>query len=383
MSVAETKNNLFEHSAAKVELYTKYLERYLVILDKNEYVGKINLYDVFCGLGIYENGGKGSPVQAFELVKKLKDQGRISKRIALWLNDFNPRRVDKVKHYIEDNYPGQNYCEVKYTSLDAGDCLQEIHRCIIKNKKDTHNLLFIDPYGYKTVKKSLIDSIMSLGHTEVLVFLPVDYLYRFAEHALKHKSESQFAPLANFLSEFFRPGHKVLTGKVQNEREFIDCLTEAFSNNQTYYSTSYYIERSVNKYYALFFVTKNALGCEKMLEVKWTLDESSGRGFKKEEPSLFSNFFMKEEQKDMSNLLRDKLVAFMRTERTNEDIYDFVLRRGFLPKHANDVLRSLQNSGQLIVTGTEGASKIRKGTFHIKYSSPQNKGKNYIKLRVK
>lgn len=383
MSVAETKNNLFEHSAAKVELYTKYLERYLVILDRNEFVGKINLYDVFCGLGVYENGGKGSPVQAFELVKTLKDQGKISKRVALWLNDYNPRRVDKVKHYIEDNYPGQNYCEVKYTSLDASDCLQEIQRSIIKSKKDTHNLLFIDPYGYKIVKKSLIDAIMSLGHTEVLVFLPVDYIYRFAEHALKHKNESQFAPLANFLSEFFRPGHKALSGKVQNEREFIDCLTEAFSDNQAYYSTSYYIERSVNKYYALFFITKNALGCEKMLEAKWKLDESSGRGFKKEEPSLFSDFFIEEEQQDMSNFLRDKLVAFLRAEKTNEDIYDYALRLGFLPKHVNDVLRSLQDGNLLIVAGIDSSRKIRKGTFYIKYTSPQEIGKNVLKFRVR
>ncbi len=383
MSVVDTKNNLYEHSAAKVELYTSYLERYLVILDKNEYISQINLYDVFCGLGIYENGGKGSPVQAFELVKVLKDQGKISKNICLWLNDYNPHRVGRVRKYIEENYPGQGYCKIKYTSLDAGNCLQEIQHQIATNVKDTHNLLFIDPYGYKTVKKSSIDALMGLGHVEVLVFLPVDDIYRFADYSIKHRSEPQFAPLAEFLFDFFQPGHKVLSGKVQNERELIDCLCEAFSVNQSYYSTSYFIERSVNKYYALFFITKNALGCEKMLEVKWSLDEARGKGFKREEPNLFSDVFLEEDQKDMSNMLRDNLVGFLRTEKTNQDIYDYVLRLGFLPKHANEVLRSLQNSGLLLVTGMNKDDKIRKGAFHIKYTSPQEKGIKSIKFRVR
>lgn len=383
MSVADTKKNLYEHSAAKVELYTLYLERYLVILDKNDYINQINLYDVFCGLGIYENGGKGSPVQAFELVKALKDQGKVSKKICLWLNDFNPNRVNRVRKYIDDNYSGQTYCDIKYTSLEAGDCLREIQSYISQNNKYSHNLLFIDPYGYKTIKRSSIDAVMSLGHAEVLVFLPVDDIYRFAGYALAHKEEAQFAPLAEFLSDFFKPGHKVLTGDVQSERELIDYLCEAFSENRSYYSTSYYIERSANKYYALFFVTKNALGCEKMLEVKWILDEASGKGFKKEEPNLFSDIFLEEDQKDMSNLLRDNMVAFLRTDKTNEEIYDFVLRKGFLPKHANEVLRSLQNTGQLFVSGTGTGDKIRKGTFHIKYTSPQEKGKYCIKFRVR
>ena len=120
-----------------------------------------------------------------------------------------------------------------------------------------------------------------------------------------------------------------------------------------------------------------------MLEVKWSLDEARGKGVKREEPNLFSDVFLEEDQKDMSNMLRDNLVGFLRTEKTNQDIYDYVLRLGFLPKHANEVLRSLQNSGLLLVTGMNKDDKIRKGAFHIKYTSPQEKGIKSIKFRVR
>ena len=60
------KTTLQEHSRAKVEFYTTYLKRYLRIVNRVSFISQINIYDVFCGMGIYEDGGKGSPIAAFE-----------------------------------------------------------------------------------------------------------------------------------------------------------------------------------------------------------------------------------------------------------------------------------------------------------------------------
>jgi three-Cys-motif partner protein len=65
------KTTLQEHSKAKVEFYTSYLKRYLRIINRVPLISHINIYDVFCGMGIYEDGGKGSPIAAFEVIEEL------------------------------------------------------------------------------------------------------------------------------------------------------------------------------------------------------------------------------------------------------------------------------------------------------------------------
>ena len=65
------KNTMQLHSQAKVSFYKTYLERYLAILCTSPYIKHINIYDVFCGMGIYDDGGKGSPVVAYDTIKKL------------------------------------------------------------------------------------------------------------------------------------------------------------------------------------------------------------------------------------------------------------------------------------------------------------------------
>lgn len=52
-SKKETLNNVFEHSQAKLDFYKNYLWRYLNILLNDNFTDKINIYDVFCGIGIF------------------------------------------------------------------------------------------------------------------------------------------------------------------------------------------------------------------------------------------------------------------------------------------------------------------------------------------
>lgn len=63
------KTNLLNHSEAKVKLLSEYLKRYLNIISNDGYTEKINIYDLFCGQGLYEDGGEGSPLVALRKVK--------------------------------------------------------------------------------------------------------------------------------------------------------------------------------------------------------------------------------------------------------------------------------------------------------------------------
>ncbi len=55
------KDYLEEHSKEKIKFYEKYLNAYLAILLNWHYTKAINIYDVFCGVGLYsDDGSKGS-----------------------------------------------------------------------------------------------------------------------------------------------------------------------------------------------------------------------------------------------------------------------------------------------------------------------------------
>ena len=64
------KDYLEEHSKEKLAFYKKYLDLYLTVLINAKYTKSINIYDIFCGVGIYDgDGNKGSPVVAMECIK--------------------------------------------------------------------------------------------------------------------------------------------------------------------------------------------------------------------------------------------------------------------------------------------------------------------------
>ena len=60
---------MFEHSEVKVKLLQTYLKRYFNILNNSKFIGDIYYFDLFSAEGIYENGGKGSPIIVLESIK--------------------------------------------------------------------------------------------------------------------------------------------------------------------------------------------------------------------------------------------------------------------------------------------------------------------------
>ena len=112
MKEKDIKSTMQIHSQAKVEFYHKYLELYLVILYNTKYIQVINIYDVFCGMGLYTDGHKGSPIVAYDTIKKIFESNGKIKKVHLFINDIDESRVYKVKEYIDKNNMQMQCCEV-------------------------------------------------------------------------------------------------------------------------------------------------------------------------------------------------------------------------------------------------------------------------------
>lgn len=65
----ESQTTMFEHSEVKVKLLNRYIQKYLNILSRAQGFEKVQLFDLFCGEGIYQNGGEGSPIIFMKAIK--------------------------------------------------------------------------------------------------------------------------------------------------------------------------------------------------------------------------------------------------------------------------------------------------------------------------
>lgn len=369
----DVKNTMQIHSKAKVDFYKTYLERYVAILCQSQYIHHIRIYDVFCGMGIYEDGGKGSPVVAYDTIKGIYDTHKISNNtdIILTINDISEARIARVNEYIEANK--HSFCRVRPFNLPIEKLLERIVPEISATPADTRNLVFIDPYGYKDINKELLLNLMANGRSEVILFLPISHMQRFTNAALQdEESIIQYEPLRNFVYSFFPNNTHPIRQNTVTAKEYIQYIADALKFGGRFFATSYYIERDKANTFALFFMSSNIFGFEKILETKWKLDEGHGGGFRLPEKELTLNMFEKEFALETKNKnaqrLKEILEEALRTPKSNKEIYELVLRNEFLPKHANEVLKNLQDTNSKFqVLDYHTGEKARKGSFYLSY----------------
>lgn len=372
----DVKNTMQIHSKAKVEFYKTYLERYVAILCQSQYIRHIRIYDVFCGMGIYEDGGKGSPVVAYDTIKGIYEAHNITNKteIELVVNDKSKARIAKVKEYIDLNK--HSFCNVRPYNLEINQLLEVIVPEINNTPADTRNLVFIDPYGYKDIKKELLLELMKNGRTEVILFLPISHMQRFTNAAIQDEDAIiQYEPLREFVYSFFPDTNHPIRQNTVKAIEYINYVANALKFNNKFFATSYFIERDKANIFALFFMSSNILGFEKILETKWKLDEEHGGGFrlpeKEQTIDMFADEFALETKNENARRLRKILEEALKSPKTNNKIYELVVRNEFLPRHANEVLKDLQNTNpKFSVIDISTGKNARKNAFYLSYKEP-------------
>ena len=369
------KSVMLPHSRAKVEFYQKYLELYLIILSAAGFAKEINIYDVFCGRGIYDDGGVGSAIRAYKTILKVRKEHPSDTRIILHLNDKKETFIKNIKEYIDTHYGNVPApCQVVYTHRDAIDLLKEINANSLMSlpRQGVVNFFFIDPYGYKGITRDVLYNIMSRGSSEILLFLPVSFMHRFTHYAFNKKANRGAHALRKMIDSFFPPNHPIRSDEPMNIDDYIDNLTEAFGNQCLCYTASYSIERGKGNKFALFFFSHNAKGFENILNIKRKLVDAYGFGYHlaEGEQDLFRDHFKEVQIEKQKNECRTWLTNLLAGyARTNSAIYTDSLKRGYLPQQVNEVLRELQDNGQLFIFDLKENKELKKkNKFNIKYS---------------
>jgi hypothetical protein len=251
---------------------------------------------------------------------------------------------------------------------------------VSRTASDTRNIIFIDPYGYKNIKKETLYHLMENSKTEIILFLPISHMHRFTQIAMQDEETSQYAPLRTFVNSFFPENHKMMTEKV-NVMEYIQFISEALKYQRKFYTTSYYIERDATNHFALFFMTSHIFGFEKILDVKWTLDDEAGRGFKipQQQKGLFDGEFAEETKNKNVQKLESILLQFLTEPKTNRQVYEFTLENEFLPKHTTEVFdKWQQHNPKFKVYDIKTRKEARKKSFYVSWSNYKDNKVKFI-----
>lgn len=380
------KNVMYPHSVAKLEYYQSYLKRYLPVLRLAEFTVCINIFDVFCGTGIYKDGTKGSPILAFEAIKEsyYTHQTKQLTPVGLYVNDLAKKKIVGVEKYFQ-TVNAEKYCKLGYYNKDAETFLNQIITFVNKESTKVRNLVLIDPYGYKGICRKQISNLIKKKNTEVILFLPVSQIYRFTGKIVNDE-DYEIKALKDFIDSFFpSQDHPIRNNKVANELEFINYIKEALSFDDNFYSASYYLQRDdKSHYYAMFFISPSIYGLQKTLEVKWNLNEETGEGF--EQPkvmSLFDDQFKEEKKAEIYKGLKNKLIDYISNNNgiNNNQLYEFTLKNMFLPKHSNEVLRELQKDNKIEVIDVNTNKKARNNSFYQDYSKYYKN--SFVKVWIK
>ena len=368
-----SKDVMLPHSDAKVTFYEKYLERYLAIMSVQKWYRRVNIFDVFCGRGVYADGGLGSPIRAVQVIKKTKTDYPSDTKFHLYLNDLDVHHTDNIKQYLDEHIPDhEQYVDIHYSNVDAEGLLDRLCRMLAQTPPDVRNLLFIDPYGYKSIHKDTLERLMDNNKTEILLFLPVSFMHRFTHVAFDEKHLKGTKPLRAFISDFFHEGHPVRSDEPMDVQHYISELNTAFSYNGKYYTASFEIQRDCKNYFALFFICTNLLGFEKVIDVKWALDDDYGRGFRLDNNvGMFPQFveeFKQQREEERVEIMRVALLNLLQKRgRCNGEIYEYTLRMGYRPPVAVAALKQLQNDNLIETIPIGFNKKARKGAFYVNH----------------
>lgn len=178
MALRDSQKDMFEHSAKKVELLKHYLNEYLPVIGNDRYTDVVHCFDLFCGEGVYPNGGEGSPLIFARLLRSWAIRCP-EKKFVFHYNDKEEAKVANAKKHIAALSPFPPNLTIRDTVLPFDQILQMVrHRVADLGKEKA--FLFIDPYGYKDIKPQIIRDLMKGGKTEVLLFLPTQQMFRFS-----------------------------------------------------------------------------------------------------------------------------------------------------------------------------------------------------------
>lgn len=351
MALKESQKDMMEHSAKKVELLRHYLNAYLAVVGHDSFTERVRCYDLFCGEGIYPNGGEGSPITFIKSLRAFSLKCP-EKNFTFHFNDQDANKVQNVHACMDLLGKGPPALTITSSILHFKEVMEATKKQLAALGREKA-FIFIDPYGYKEIRPGAIKELMAGGNTEVLLFLPTQHMFRFSQKGTP-------VALSDFLEEL-RYGRGFPAG--MGVTDYLDYIKDGFRLLMPdCYVDSFTIRKDAQTAFCLFFFTSHIYGAEKMLETKWKLDNDQGKGWSYQDEGIAGGLFDLPQTNPLEKLIEASLAS---GAKTNEALYESTIHAGFLPTHTTQILTSMQKQGRIHVI----PENTRKGAFFLNYQA--------------
>ncbi len=233
---------------------------------------RLLVVDGFAGPGRYETGEDGSPLI---MLKTLLDHDAFERMndvefLYLFI-EHDERRVKHLEGELDAlALPGNVKVMLEHGEFETrfGEIIEDIHGQ--EGKTLVPTFAFIDPFGYSATSMSLAGKFLAFERCEALIFLPLNYLVRFAgrtgqENALnslfgsdrwREAIQMEGSERGAFLLGLFEE-QLGSQGKVEHVRSF--ALRTADGND-----------------YRLVFASQHDKGLELIKDAMWSVDPAEG-----------------------------------------------------------------------------------------------------------
>jgi len=356
--MASTKDILWSiepHTKAKHEILRNYLGAWFGIMSPKNL--RIIYLDGFCGPGRYKGGEIGSPLIALKSAIDHSARKRFNEIKFIFIEKDEDRLLHLEKEIKSLDIPSNFQIESHKNQFD--DTLKKILDDLGANgQKLAPTFAFIDPFGFKGISFSIIQSLLSNDRTEIFINFMADPINRFFNHPIsqigQHITELFGTPEVIKLIEKDDGGSRINKLRLLYQKQLLKIakFVRYFEMRDDRGRLIYY----------LFFASNNRLGHIKMKEAFWKMDCYGGCRFSdatdpnqmilfKEDPSekLSEEIFMK-------NCRQRKSVEQIKIEIEDETVY--------INKHVKQALKNLEQRKMINVEDLKlDGMKRRKNSF--------------------
>lgn len=355
----------------KLELLKRYVRSWLPVFisPKNSYWNEIYIYDFFSGAGMDCKGNAGSPLIILNELRgychSIVDKGL---KVRLLFNEPQSDVLYNLKNKVAEFFIK---CQ-KQNRFDCCNACRTDNQCpfsIIIEQKDFKELfdelypsmninktlprfMFLDQFGIKQITYDIFQKLTKLTRTDFLFYISSSFVRRFSE-------------LAEF-QRYIKVNKKDFnTSKPEHCHRIILDYYKSMTNGSNYYLAPFSISKGAN-IYGLIFGSNNPLGMEKYLDAAWSIDKNTGEAnYNIDGDTIISgqlSIFPEDNVIKKVDIFERNLLEWLKTERTNKEVYLFTLTNGMRKTHTTDILKNHSKNLEII-----SKDKIQKGSFYLAY----------------
>ncbi|MGW0328985.1 three-Cys-motif partner protein TcmP [Nocardia sp. NPDC003183] len=343
-----------EHTAAKHDIYRRYLERWFPIILSEKGWDRATYAEGFSGPGVYDKGEDGSPIIA---IRAFADKvSKPSKSASFLFVDDDTRCVEMLRDRLKQAFPQRPRPEDEMpVKVTHGKCEEVLERQLDDlGAWGDPILAVLDSWGNAPVPYRFLERLAENKGSEVIVTFKPHYFVRFVD-GLGEDAGDVFGG-----DETWRQASTVDSSK---KRQFIlNCYRSALKNAGFKYLLDFELIDSRGDVLYLVFGTNHGLGVSKMKDSLWEVDKAFGVGFRDPRDEQLETLFDFDDPQlaPLSRLLNSRLDQVRRAR--VEDLRQYTLfNTVFRPEHVIRALKPLINSGSVQLEGS--GRQVRRASF--------------------